>query len=82
MSYIPKKPTPNMILFLVSYFVNVCHGFVSTFPDHLKSLEYNLSFKGPHLGFKNGKVPFWEHGGRNLKFILKIVFFNFKILKF
>ena len=71
MSYILEKPTRNVIffLFLVSLLVNVSHGFISAFPDLLKRFEYKLSFKGPHLVFKDGTVPFWEHGGSNFKFI-------------
>jgi len=29
----------------------------------LKRFEYKLSFKGPHLAFKDGTVPFWTFGG-------------------
>lgn len=34
-----------------------------TNPQLLKRFEYKLSFKGPHLAFKDGTVPFWTHGG-------------------
>lgn len=39
--------------------------FIFTFapPDILKRFEYKLSFKGPHLVFKDGTIPFWEHSG-------------------
>jgi mannose-binding lectin 1 len=29
----------------------------------VKRFEYKLSFKGPHLAFKDGTVPFWTFGG-------------------
>ena len=29
----------------------------------VKRFEYKLSFKGPHLSFKDGTVPFWTYGG-------------------
>jgi hypothetical protein len=32
-------------------------------PELVKRFEYKLSFKGPHLSFKDGTVPFWTHGG-------------------
>ncbi|CAF3895516.1 unnamed protein product, partial [Rotaria magnacalcarata] len=32
-------------------------------PQLLKRFEYKLSFKGPHLAFKDGTVPFWTFGG-------------------
>jgi len=41
----------------------VSSEFVSSFPDLLRRFEYKLSFKGPHLVFKDGTVPFWEHSG-------------------
>lgn len=35
-------------------------------PDILRRFEYKLSLKGPHLVFKDGTIPFWEHGGSKL----------------
>ena len=32
-------------------------------PQLVKRFEYKLSFKGPHLAFKDGTVPFWAFGG-------------------
>lgn len=32
-------------------------------PQLVKRFEYKLSFKGPHLSFKDGSVPFWSFGG-------------------
>ncbi|CAF1118935.1 unnamed protein product [Rotaria sp. Silwood1] len=34
-----------------------------TNPQLVKRFEYKLSFKGPHLAFKDGSVPFWTFGG-------------------
>ncbi|CAF1354829.1 unnamed protein product [Adineta steineri] len=35
----------------------------ATNPQLLKRFDYKLSFKGPHLAFKDGTVPFWTFGG-------------------
>lgn len=35
----------------------------TTNPQLVKRFEYKLSFKGPHLSFKDGTVPFWTFGG-------------------
>lgn len=32
-------------------------------PQLIKRFEYKVSFKGPHLAFKDGTVPFWTFGG-------------------
>ena len=32
----------------------------------LKRFEYKLSFKGPHLVFKDGTIPFWTHSGSTI----------------
>lgn len=32
-------------------------------PDIQRRFEYKLSFKGPHMTFKDGTIPFWEHSG-------------------
>ncbi|KAI8500572.1 Protein ERGIC-53 [Branchiostoma belcheri] len=37
-------------------------GCTSSQTPH-KRFEYKLSFKGPHLVQKNGKVPFWDYSG-------------------
>lgn len=42
-------------------YINLIDAFVP--PDITRRFEYKLSFKGPHLVFKDGSVPFWEHGG-------------------
>ena len=28
-----------------------------------RRFEYKQSFKGPHLVFKDGTIPFWEYSG-------------------
>jgi mannose-binding lectin 1 len=38
-------------------------------PQLVKRFEYKLSFKGPHLAFKDGTVPFWAFGGSMFYFI-------------
>ncbi len=40
-------------------------------PQLVKRFEYKLSFKGPHLAFKDGTVPFWSFGGSRFHFIQK-----------
>lgn len=37
-------------------------------PQLVKRFEYKLSFKGPHLAFKDGTVPFWTFGGSKMIF--------------
>ena len=32
-------------------------------PQLVKRFEYKLSFRGPHVSFKDGSVPFWTIGG-------------------
>lgn len=32
-------------------------------PQLAKKFEYKLSFRGPHVSFKDGSVPFWTTGG-------------------
>lgn len=39
-------------------------------PQLTKRFEYKLSFKGPHLAFKDGTVPFWSFGGSMFHSIL------------
>jgi mannose-binding lectin 1 len=39
-------------------------------PQLVKRFEYKLSFKGPHLAFKDGTVPFWSFGGSRFYLIL------------
>ena len=41
----------------------VCPASPFVPPDILRRFEYKLSFKGPHLVFKDGTIPFWEHSG-------------------
>ena len=35
-------------------------------PQLVKRFDYKLSFRGPHLAFKDGTVPFWTFGGSQL----------------
>ena len=52
----------NFFLVLIgSLLLNWVQGFAPQ--DIIKRFEYKLSFKGPHLMFKDGTIPFWEHGG-------------------
>ena len=41
------------------------HTCLNAFVPHniQRRFEYKLSFKGPHLVFKDGTIPFWEHSG-------------------
>ena len=32
-------------------------------PEFVRRFEYKLSFKGPHLIFRDGTIPFWEFSG-------------------
>ena len=50
-------------LILVTYLFNFNSIVAFSPPDILKRFEYKLSFKGPHLVFKDSTIPFWEHGG-------------------
>lgn len=52
----------NIIIFV--FHINSILTF--TPPDILRRFEYKLSFKGPHLVFKDGTIPFWEHGGSTI----------------
>ncbi|XP_066270184.1 protein ERGIC-53-like [Branchiostoma lanceolatum] len=49
--------------FLLIFFVFL--GFTSSQTPH-KRFEYKLSFKGPHLVQKNGKIPFWDYSGHSI----------------
>ena len=49
------------LVFLLALCVGLLNAFVP--PDIQKRFEYKLSFKGPHLIFKDGTIPFWEHSG-------------------
>lgn len=49
------------VLFILISLANVLNSFVP--PDILRRFEYKLSFKGPHLVFKDGTIPFWDHSG-------------------
>ena len=53
----------SLIIFVFTLF-NCSNGFVDS--DTLRRFEYKLSFKGPHLVFKDGTVPFWEHSGSTI----------------
>ena len=53
----------SSIIFLFPLF-NFSNGFIDA--DTLRRFEYKLSFKGPHLVFKDGTVPFWEHSGSTI----------------
>ena len=46
-------------------------------PQLVKRFEYKLSFKGPHLAFKDGTVPFWAFGGSKSYFIRTNIFYSF-----
>jgi lectin, mannose-binding 1 len=35
-------------------------------PEITRRFEYKLSFKGPHLVFKDGTIPFWTHSGSTI----------------
>merc|ERR1719223_2170908 len=50
-----------LIGFILALIVNESFGFTDVATT--KRFEYKLSFKGPHLTFKDGSVPFWEHSG-------------------
>ena len=45
----------------LQFFASKTHAFVP--PDIHRRFEYKLSFKGPHMMFKDGTIPFWEHSG-------------------
>ncbi|CAF3575516.1 unnamed protein product [Adineta steineri] len=54
------------------FILTVCSSFITIYaftdptilnPQLTKRFEYKLSFKGPHLAFKDGTVPFWSFGG-------------------
>jgi hypothetical protein len=53
---------------LLTIFVTIVHVYAYTDPSVtnpqlVKRFEYKSSFKGPHLAFKDGTVPFWTFGG-------------------
>ncbi len=55
----------SLCFFIVaSILFNESHGFIDV--ETTKRFEYKLSFKGPHLVFKDGTVPFWEHSGSTI----------------
>jgi hypothetical protein len=49
-------------------------------PQLVKRFEYKLSFKGPHLSFKDGTVPFWAFGGSTSDFIQMKILYLFLLL--
>ncbi len=58
-------------LFILATCCSIIYTFANTDPSItnpqlLKRFEYKLSFKGPHLSFKDGTVPFWRFGGSKL----------------
>lgn len=56
----------RVILTIVVTFnlILIINAFVP--PDILRRFEYKLSFKGPHLVFKDGTIPFWTHSGSTI----------------
>lgn len=56
-----SRPTLVFVLAVGSLVMSLGQAFVP--PETLRRFEYKLSFKGPHLIFKDGTIPFWEHGG-------------------
>ncbi len=57
--------SPLLIWILSSYIV---HLFAYTDPSVvnpqlIKRFEYKSSFRGPHVAFQDGSVPFWTIGG-------------------
>ncbi|UJR23784.1 hypothetical protein I4U23_026761 [Adineta vaga] len=53
-------------ILIVCYSIKLLSAFTDPSvinPQLTKRFEYKLSFKGPHLAFKDGSVPFWTHGG-------------------
>jgi mannose-binding lectin 1 len=48
-------------LVLIFNLISLLTAFVPH--DIQRRFEYKLSFKGPHLVFKDGTIPFWEHSG-------------------
>jgi len=56
----------DRVIFFLCCFIVILSAYTdpsSTNPNLDKRFEYKLSFKGPHLAFKDGTVPFWTHGG-------------------
>ncbi|CAF1190574.1 unnamed protein product, partial [Rotaria sordida] len=59
---------PKFYQFILTIYSSIIIIFAYTDPSLLnpqlvKRFEYKLSFKGPHLAFKDGSVPFWTFGG-------------------
>ena len=52
--------------------IDELNGFVPN--DILKKFEYKLSFKGPHLVFKDGTIPFWDFAGSRTYYAVKKFF--------
>lgn len=55
-------------LFLFIFFSSLVDLLAYTDPSVLnpqlaKKFEYKLSFRGPHVSFKDGSIPFWNIGG-------------------
>lgn len=63
----------STIIFLITCSVVYVVAYVdpsTTNPQLMKRFEYKLSFKGPHLAFKDGTVPFWKFGGSEFERVL------------
>ena len=57
------------IILLITCLVAYAIAYIdpsTTNPQLMKRFEYKLSFKGPHLAFKDGTVPFWKFDGSEL----------------
>ena len=66
-----------LIIYLSIYLISAFTDPSILNPQLSKRFEYKLSFKGPHLAFKDGTVPFWTFGGSMFYLIstkLKIIF--------
>ena len=61
MSYLIGHSVGLILLLIAILCSQQSNGFAPQ--DIVKRFEYKLSFKGPHLVFKDGTIPFWEHGG-------------------
>lgn len=55
-----------LVTLLVTLIPPDLHVHTFTPPDIQRRFEYKLSFKGPHLTFKDGSIPFWDHSGSTI----------------
>jgi mannose-binding lectin 1 len=63
------------IILIIYYLIIYVSAYIdpsTTNPLLVKKFEYKLSFKGPHLAFKDGTVPFWTFGGSKVLLFEKI----------